>query len=68
MLMFKIKDYDKIKILSFSEFVNTKKLPNSISNYLINAVAMAPNQNAYEVSYQNKLFFALKLQKTTKFK
>jgi len=38
-------DEDRAKSISFDEFIQSKKLPKSISDYLINAVAMCPNIN-----------------------
>lgn len=36
---------------SFTEFIKSKKLPEAVNNYIINAVAMCPSerQNALEV-------------------
>ena len=44
-----IADGIQIEHMSFSQFVQAKKLPESISNYLINAVAMCPDKSALEV-------------------
>ena len=38
-------DKDSSSTMSFKEFIKTKKLPASISDYLINAVSMSPNDN-----------------------
>jgi hypothetical protein len=35
------------KKVSFKEFILSKKFPSSISNFLINAVAMCPSNNSY---------------------
>ena len=31
--------------MSFRDFIKQKKLPESVSNYIMNAVAMSPNEN-----------------------
>lgn len=55
-------DEEKAKSISFAEFIKTKKLSQSISDYLINAVAMCPNESdsawkvyktyTYKIKYQ----------------
>jgi RAB protein geranylgeranyltransferase component A len=44
-----IGDGIQIEQMSFKEFIQAKKLPESISNYLINSVAMCPDKSALEV-------------------
>lgn len=54
-------DASQAETLSFNEFVKSKKLPESISNYIVNAVAMSPkeNQTAIEVTTMNILNICL---------
>ncbi len=49
----------KLESLSFKELVNSKKLSESITNYLINAVAMSPDEelSAIDVKYFFLSFF-----------
>ena len=44
------------KKVSFKDFILSKKFPSSISNFLINAVAMCPSNNSY--SALNVSFFS----------
>ena len=45
-----------LETISFTEFIKSKKLPESVNTYIINAVAMCPseNQNALEVGSQRQ--------------
>ena len=46
-------ELDKQESISFKEFILSKKFPPTITDYLINAVAMCPNESdsALKVTY-----------------
>ena len=47
------EDRSKLESISFRELIQSRKLPSSIANYLINSVAMCPDKEhtALEVRY-----------------
>lgn len=46
------------KNLSYTELIRSKKLPKSISEILVNAVAMSPSESdsALKVKFENKFY------------